>query len=757
MKYLRQFFYFLGSVSFAILLLFLTLLVVIGGTFVESYANSHQLAMQTVYSHPLFVILSLLFFINILVSALLRWPFKKKHIPFLFTHLGLLLVIGGTVIKNLKGQQGHLFLWEGSGSHELIKPYSHALQIIAKESKEPLIISLNRLSKNWTTFSELPSLKWRLASFAPHVHESYETWIKGAHGHIAGYLPFAVHFWKISDPLPSPSLLLNSQDSYPWEVIAFKTENSSELVKNLYLDSLFLEVCSKENLTDRKKIYLKESLSTPLDFAGGLIYLNLDLEKQELIFQWKDHFSNYEEKLIFLLHFFSPSKIKKELPENLKSQFEFSLERLTPLIAFIEEEEMTNVWSFNLDGTFFKEGFSSTSLKNLVMYDRGFGGYSVQTSVPLVLSPIQKKNQLLKELTPLLTTSTPLAPPFELLKQACKEAELDFNSAVIDFFQAWNDSSHLLLDKIPPSLKTLLPYIKWSSLSLEEKKALQWITFFFSKLSFSIRQGGELLTILKNYQWPFLSSFENQKKKEQTDPFSLLAQQIFSIIHDLPLLQETSNNFTLLSAYFQLYGIEANLLDPLKKNFSFPSLLLETSLISHLLPLPSPLKVEEQRPGIILEVADHQHIQSIPLAYFSVPLGLKWPFLKGKYQVRFQPETVLIPHHVRLRQARKLTYPHSLQTYSYEADVLIEESDHLSVPFTLTMNRIYETWKGYRFYLSGIQGEDNSIKQVQLAVNYDPAKYFLTYPGVFILFLGIGLLFWVRPYRQSSSHFSIKK
>ena len=65
------------------------------------------------------------------------------------------------------------------------------------------------------------------------------------------------------------------------------------------------------------------------------------------------------------------------------------------------------------------------------------------------------------------------------------------------------------------------------------------------------------------------------------------------------------------------------------------------------------------------------------------------------------------------------------------------------------MNRVHETWEGYRFYLSSISPqEEGFLKKIQLVVNHDPGKYWLTYPGAIILTLGIILLFWLNPYKN---------
>lgn len=133
MKVAKKIFYFLSGVHFALILIATTAFVVIVGTFLESSTNSHHFAAQWTYAHPFFNFLLVLFFINILFSTLRRWPFKKKHIPFLITHLGLLMIISGTFIKNRFGIQGHLSIWEGSGAQHLILPDSYALLIEKNE------------------------------------------------------------------------------------------------------------------------------------------------------------------------------------------------------------------------------------------------------------------------------------------------------------------------------------------------------------------------------------------------------------------------------------------------------------------------------------------------------------------------------------------------------------------------------------------------------------------------------------------------
>lgn len=88
---IRILFRFLSSIYFALLLITASVFLVILATFLESKTSSHANAETWIYHHPVFQILLAGYFVNILFSALTRFPFKPRHIPFLITHLGLVL------------------------------------------------------------------------------------------------------------------------------------------------------------------------------------------------------------------------------------------------------------------------------------------------------------------------------------------------------------------------------------------------------------------------------------------------------------------------------------------------------------------------------------------------------------------------------------------------------------------------------------------------------------------------------------------
>lgn len=85
------------------------------GTLYESSMNA-EAAQQLIYKTPWFITLLALLFINILFSTLKRWPFKKHHTGFVVTHIGLLILLAGSMVSKVWGIEGILALREGESS-----------------------------------------------------------------------------------------------------------------------------------------------------------------------------------------------------------------------------------------------------------------------------------------------------------------------------------------------------------------------------------------------------------------------------------------------------------------------------------------------------------------------------------------------------------------------------------------------------------------------------------------------------------------
>lgn len=563
---LRSFYYFLGSVYFAIILIGATAVFVIAGTLIESATQSHQYAALFTYDTPLFAALLWGFFINIFVSAVRRWPFRRKHIPFLTTHLGLLMILAGVLIKHYLGVQGTMVLLEGTASQEIITANTYAIQVDQKGIKKPLRYPLKKnLRGNYISeiAQEASGISIHLMEFSPHCSQCLTSWIKGPYVTIRGLDPLPLYtMGEKKAILPQNRLVRFSPDSVPWEVYALKTSDLEDAVDKLY--------ASKQNHTPWLAIILETS-----DQSG------------------------------------KASTTEEEGDIHLIAAYQ------------------GHVWS---------ESLPKGKLDSLISYEEGFSGYATSVEIPLFPDASQESlssDQLVFFLRQTMAADAELPLPLQRLKDMCDKQKTDFPSAAAEF----------------------------------------------------------LLPLVRQYQ--------------------------------ASLKQET------------------------KQHVEKKPLYLETAVIPRHHLLSPGKKLEDNMPLVKLVVRKGKQAQTISLAYDKAGSGLKWPVLEGQYLLRFQPELKEIPYRLRLRQGRQINYPNSSQPYSYESDLIIKDQHSgNTVEKTISMNQVYETWDGYRFYLSGMApGDETAVKQVHIVVNHDPAKYFLTYPGAFVLSCGILLLFILRPYR----------
>ena len=115
MKIVYRVFQFLGSLKMAVIILLAIAVLSAIGTFLESRYNT-EFAQSLIYRSPwMFVTMSLLS-VCLIFSAVERMPWKRRHIPFLVAHVGLLILIAGQYITNQAGLDGSLSIPIGSSS-----------------------------------------------------------------------------------------------------------------------------------------------------------------------------------------------------------------------------------------------------------------------------------------------------------------------------------------------------------------------------------------------------------------------------------------------------------------------------------------------------------------------------------------------------------------------------------------------------------------------------------------------------------------
>lgn len=600
MTLLRRLFHILGGLPFAILLIASTALMVIAGTILESKTDSHRFAASITYGNPLFTLLLCGFFVNILFSSLRRWPFQRKHIPFLVTHLGLLMVLAGAIIKLHYGTQGHMLILEGSGSDRITLPNSETLIV---EKRSPA----------------LPPPQIETLDKQEHGLEIRKSWIADGKLHLVGLSPFPV---------------------IPYD----KTAKSIPIGHRVRFDE---------------------------EHEFDLIALNSS--------EWES----------------AARQIYEQVMNNPTAN---------PTLAWIEDPSSSlHFFAFDKWNGVFGTTLSMDDLEAIVVYDKGFGGYTVPLEVPIGH-----------------TAECP-APPIQLFVEACQRHNLDPQQELDSFFAAWHSQPNWLLPPNFPMKSTAeqaIRSINWKLIPPDDYKCCLWASILFDKIEEGLAEGFTLQELIQMGNWPL-------KAESNRD----LLFQLFSIAPQLPDLNDkVVDPARLLSIYIRLYGL-----------FPFKMMTLESPLIIEHEAADPLVKWEENSPLIQLKVNQ----ESISLLFDKSGQGLKQPTKNGLYLLRYAPDSVQIPYRLRIRQARQINYPGTTQPYSFEADIVIKGASlQEEEPVTLSMNHVYETPEGYRFYLAGISPtEAGAVKRVQIVVNHDPVKYFLTYPGAIILVLGILLLF----------------
>ena len=117
----------LGSLTFGIVLVVILLILLALGTFIESEYSS-SVSQFFLYANPWFHFLVALLALNLVASALLRLPWKRRHIPFLVAHIGIVILLLGCYLTSEFGEEAQITLPEGAVSRIAIKPTQQQLE-----------------------------------------------------------------------------------------------------------------------------------------------------------------------------------------------------------------------------------------------------------------------------------------------------------------------------------------------------------------------------------------------------------------------------------------------------------------------------------------------------------------------------------------------------------------------------------------------------------------------------------------------------
>src|SRR5262249_47047174 len=124
---------FFGSLKLAVVVLSALAVGMAVGTFLESHENA-RVASQVVYRSWWFNGLLALLAINVAAAALTRWPWKRRHVGFVITHLGIIILLGGCSAAFHYGTEGMLELHEGEAPANVVKVQEEALTVVVPEA-----------------------------------------------------------------------------------------------------------------------------------------------------------------------------------------------------------------------------------------------------------------------------------------------------------------------------------------------------------------------------------------------------------------------------------------------------------------------------------------------------------------------------------------------------------------------------------------------------------------------------------------------
>jgi len=133
---------------------------VAAGTIFESRYNT-DFARLVVYHTWWFRFLLVLLFTNIFCATISRYPFKKHHIGFIITHIGLLTLLTGSLMTNNWGIDGQLRIDEGTQGDMVALP-ELVFEIINKKTDSLQSFPVER-GLSPLNFEQLKGLNEKLA------------------------------------------------------------------------------------------------------------------------------------------------------------------------------------------------------------------------------------------------------------------------------------------------------------------------------------------------------------------------------------------------------------------------------------------------------------------------------------------------------------------------------------------------------------------------------------------------------------------
>lgn len=179
----------LGSVKVAVSLIIGLVLILTVSTLAESKFGT-PFVQKNFYTAHWFDAFLALIWINIFCATLSRIPFKRKHIGFVITHIGILTMLIGCLVTRLWGVEGQMTLFEGDIRDRILL---EGYELSIKPSTGPEITArLKPRSFRGNDPFELPESPQGARFSVGAVHESASEWMRVSEGSPADPLNRAV-------------------------------------------------------------------------------------------------------------------------------------------------------------------------------------------------------------------------------------------------------------------------------------------------------------------------------------------------------------------------------------------------------------------------------------------------------------------------------------------------------------------------------------------------------------------------------------
>ena len=160
-----------ASLELAVVLIAACVIVLAWATLVESWDGAAA-AQFGFYRAWWFVLLIALLGLNVLAAVLIRFPWRRRQTGFLLTHLGILVLLAGSLVSHLKGIDSQLMILEGEAAGRAYQATQHfALEITPTDASEvrpgkqaeAIQVPFCPGPFNWEDYRQMGWFPWRLA------------------------------------------------------------------------------------------------------------------------------------------------------------------------------------------------------------------------------------------------------------------------------------------------------------------------------------------------------------------------------------------------------------------------------------------------------------------------------------------------------------------------------------------------------------------------------------------------------------------